>query len=43
VRLAVLLGNAYTREAVEQMVARSRFQQGQVTDDGFGFELRLAK
>ena len=39
----MLLRNAYTREALEEMVARSRFGRGEIHQDGIGFELRLAK
>jgi ubiquinone/menaquinone biosynthesis C-methylase UbiE len=38
-----LLKNAYTREAIERLVERSRFGRGQLRDDGIGFELRLVK
>jgi ubiquinone/menaquinone biosynthesis C-methylase UbiE len=37
-----LLRRAYTREAVEQLVARSRFGACQLEPDGIGFELQLA-
>ena len=40
---AVLLKNAYTREAIDVMVSQSRFAKGEVAQDGIGFELRLAK
>jgi len=36
-----LLRSAYSREALEQLVARSRFGTGQLEPDGIGFELRL--
>jgi ubiquinone/menaquinone biosynthesis C-methylase UbiE len=39
----MLLRSAYTREALEEMVARSRFGRGEIHQDGIGFELRLAK
>jgi ubiquinone/menaquinone biosynthesis C-methylase UbiE len=39
----MLLRSAYTREALEAMVARSRFGGGEIVEDGIGFELRLAK
>ena len=38
-----LLRAAYTRPALESVVARSRFGQGQILPDGIGFELRLVK
>jgi len=38
-----LLKNAYTREAIDAMVSQSRFAKGEVSPDGIGFELRLAK
>jgi ubiquinone/menaquinone biosynthesis C-methylase UbiE len=38
-----LLKNAYAKDALERMVAASRFGQGEVRRDGIGFELRLAK
>jgi ubiquinone/menaquinone biosynthesis C-methylase UbiE len=38
-----LLRAAYTREALEAVVARSRFVLGQIVQDGIGFELRLIK
>src|SRR5262245_23165340 len=41
-RLA-LLPAAYTRQALEAVVARSRFGRGEIVPDGVGFELRLAK
>jgi ubiquinone/menaquinone biosynthesis C-methylase UbiE len=40
---AVLLKNAYTREAMDAMVSQSRFAKGEIVQDGIGFELRLAK
>jgi len=40
---AVLLKNAYTREAMDTMVSQSRFAKGEISLDGIGFELRLAK
>ena len=39
----MLLKSAYTREAIEAMVSQSRFAKGEVSQDGIGFELRLAK
>src|SRR6266540_7500326 len=36
-----LLRAAYTREALEAVVARSRFGRGEIVEDGIGFELRL--
>jgi ubiquinone/menaquinone biosynthesis C-methylase UbiE len=41
-RLA-LLRAAYTRAALEAVVARSRFGRGDIVEDGVGFELRLSK
>jgi ubiquinone/menaquinone biosynthesis C-methylase UbiE len=38
-----LLRAAYTRPALESVVARSRFGHGKITADGIGFELNLAK
>jgi ubiquinone/menaquinone biosynthesis C-methylase UbiE len=38
-----LLRNAYTREALERMAARSRFGGGQILPSGIGLELRLAR
>jgi ubiquinone/menaquinone biosynthesis C-methylase UbiE len=38
-----LLRAAYTREALEAVVARSRFAHGEIVQDGIGFELRLTK
>ena len=40
---AVLLKNAYTREAVDAMVSQSRFAKGEIVQDGIGLEVRLAK
>ena len=40
---AMLLKSAYTREAIDAMVSQSRFAKGEVSPDGIGFELRLAK
>ena len=39
----MLLRSAYTREALEAVVARSRFGRGEIIVDGIGFELRLVK
>lgn len=39
----LLLRNAYGRDALERMVARSRFGRAEIVDEGIGFELRLAK
>ena len=38
-----LLRAAYTREALEAVVARSRFGVGEIVPDGIGFELRLTR
>jgi ubiquinone/menaquinone biosynthesis C-methylase UbiE len=38
-----LLPRAYTREALDQLVAQSRFGTSQLEMDGVGFELRLLK
>ncbi len=38
-----LLKNAYTREAIDAMVSQSWFAKGEISPDGIGFELRLAK
>ena len=38
-----LLRAAYTRDALEAVVARSRFGRGEIRQDGIGFELRLQK
>ncbi|HLZ22345.1 MAG TPA: class I SAM-dependent methyltransferase [Ktedonobacterales bacterium] len=38
-----LLRAAYTRTRLESVVARSRFGQGELVNDGVGFELKLAK
>jgi ubiquinone/menaquinone biosynthesis C-methylase UbiE len=38
-----LVKRAYTRAAVEQMVAASHFRNCEIATDGVGFELRLAK
>jgi ubiquinone/menaquinone biosynthesis C-methylase UbiE len=40
---AMLLKNAYTREAIDTMVSQSRFAKGEISQDGIGFELQLAK
>lgn len=39
----VLLRNAYPRDALERLVARSRFGTGEVVEQGIGFDLRLAR
>jgi len=39
----MLLRRAYTREALEAVVARSRFGRGEIIVDGIGFDLRLVK
>ena len=39
----VLLKRAYTRVALEKMVAASRFGTCEIVVDGVGFELQLAK
>jgi ubiquinone/menaquinone biosynthesis C-methylase UbiE len=38
-----LLRAAYTRARLEAVVASSRFRQGEIVNDGVGFELKLAK
>jgi SAM-dependent methyltransferase len=38
-----LLKNAYTRDALGRLVARSRFGTGEIVDEGIGLELRLTK
>jgi ubiquinone/menaquinone biosynthesis C-methylase UbiE len=38
-----LLRAAYTREALEAIVSRSRFEHAEIVQDGIGFELRLIK
>ena len=38
-----LLRAAYTREALEAIVSRSRFEHAEIVQDGIGFELRLNK
>lgn len=38
-----LLRAAYTRDALEAVVTRSRFGHGEIADEGIGFELRLFK
>lgn len=38
-----LLKRAYTREAVESLVARSRFGTCRIEPDGIGFELQLSR
>jgi len=39
----VLLRRAYTRDALEKLVAQSGFGTGELETDGIGFELRLLK
>ncbi len=39
----MLLRTAYMRQALEAIVARSRFGQGEILVDGIGFDLRLVK
>jgi hypothetical protein len=39
----MLLRNAYTHQALQALVARSRFGGGEIVEDGIGFELRLTK
>jgi len=39
----LLLKRAYSRHALEGLVARSRFGTGEVVDQGIGFELRLER
>jgi hypothetical protein len=38
-----LLREAYTRERLEAVVARSRFGRGEILEKGIGFELRLTR
>lgn len=38
-----LLRAAYTLEALERLVARSRFQRGEIVQEGIGFNLRLTR
>ena len=38
-----LLKNAYAQDALEHLVAQSRFGRGEVHRDGIGFDLRLVK
>jgi len=38
-----LLREAYTRERLDAVVARSRFGHGEIVPDGVGFELKLSK
>ncbi len=37
----MLLKNAYTRDALEHMVAQSHFGIGEIREGGIGFDLRL--
>jgi ubiquinone/menaquinone biosynthesis C-methylase UbiE len=39
----LLLGRAYTQDAIRELAARSRFGGGDVVRDGIAFELRLTK
>jgi ubiquinone/menaquinone biosynthesis C-methylase UbiE len=39
----LLLKNAYTRDAMTNLVAESRFGRCEICDDGIGFEVRLEK
>ncbi|HEX2037510.1 MAG TPA: hypothetical protein VHS99_25320 [Chloroflexota bacterium] len=39
----MLLRNANTHQALQALVARSRFGGGEIVEDGIGFELRLTK
>jgi ubiquinone/menaquinone biosynthesis C-methylase UbiE len=39
----MLLNRAYTRAALEKMVAESHFGTGEIVRDGIGFELRLTR
>jgi len=39
----MLLRRAYTIQAMHTMVSKSRFAKGEISQDGIGFELRLAK
>jgi ubiquinone/menaquinone biosynthesis C-methylase UbiE len=41
--LYMLLKNAYSDDALQRMVAQSRFDGCEIVHDGIGFELRLAK
>jgi ubiquinone/menaquinone biosynthesis C-methylase UbiE len=38
-----LLRAAYTRDALEAVVGRSRFGRGEIVPEGIGFELRLVR
>jgi len=38
-----LLRAAYSREALEVVVGRSRFGRGEIVPEGIGFELRLVR
>jgi len=38
-----LLRAAYTLDALEALVAHSRFEHGEIIQEGIGFELRLIK
>lgn len=39
----MLLRNAYSRDAIEDLAARSRFGRGELRADGIGFELLLTR
>jgi hypothetical protein len=39
----MLLKSAYTHDALMIMVSESRFEKGEILQDGIGFELRLVK
>jgi hypothetical protein len=39
----LLVKRACTREQLVRLVADSRFEAGEITSDGVGFELRLTK
>lgn len=39
----MLIGRAYTREAIERMAASSQFRSCQITSEPIGFEARFAK
>jgi len=40
---SILLKNAYSEDALERLIERSRFGRGEVLPSGIGFELRLVK
>jgi len=39
----LLLKNAYTNDALQRMLTKSRFGKGEILQEGIGFELRLAR